>query len=144
MSFSGAQSHEKANSTLLNGDRSTCVVSNNPCTSTERIHSSSYSGKATSPIAIGLVALPEYDEEWIRSVDVQGLLDTTQVERSPLRSVEFAFSCDCAPEKLIPYFQALSTDALKELYGADEELHITCPRCGKQFAIHRRDLMPEQ
>jgi redox-regulated HSP33 family molecular chaperone len=98
----------------------------------------------TSDTAIGLVALPEYDDEWIRSIDVGKLVENTEVERSPLRSVEFSFACDCSPQKLIPFFQTLSKEALADLYGADEELQITCPRCGKQFEIHRRDLMPEQ
>lgn len=91
----------------------------------------------SSDTAVGLVALPEYDDEWIRSVDFDQLLVATDVEKSPMRTCHFAFSCDCSPDKLIPFFQTMSKDALEELYGADEELRITCPRCGKQFSIHR-------
>jgi uncharacterized C2H2 Zn-finger protein len=31
----------------------------------------------------------------------------------------------------------MTSEALEELYGNDSELQISCPRCGKQFAISR-------
>lgn len=98
----------------------------------------------TSDTAIGLVALPEYDEEWISSIDVASLPENKEVARNPMRTCSFAFQCDCSPEKLIPFFRTLSQQALDDLYGSDEELHITCPRCGKQFGIERKVFEPEQ
>lgn len=98
----------------------------------------------SSDTALGLVGLPEYDEEWIRSVDVEEAATSDAVTRSPLRTCEFAFSCDCSPDKLIPFFRSLSQASLEELYGEDEELQITCPRCGRQFGIKRADFTPEQ
>lgn len=92
--------------------------------------------------ALGLVALPEYDEEWIRTVDVEHAALGPDVPRSPMRTCEFAFSCDCSPEKLIPFFRALSRDSLDELYGSDSELQITCPRCGRRFEIKRTEFSP--
>ncbi len=97
----------------------------------------------TSDTALGLVALPEYDAEWIASVDLEQLAASSNDERSPMRTCHFAFSCDCSPEKLIPFFQTMSKESLQELYGDDDELQITCPRCGKQFAIHRNQLSVE-
>jgi hypothetical protein len=97
----------------------------------------------SSDTALGLVALPEYDEEWIRSVRLPELAASKDIERSPMRTCQFAFSCDCSPEKLIPFFQTMSREALEELYGPDLELLITCPRCGKQFAIHKDQLSLE-
>jgi molecular chaperone Hsp33 len=93
-----------------------------------------------SDTAIGLVALPEFDEEWIRSVDISSVATETDITRSPMRTVHFAFSCDCSADKLLPFFRSMSPDAVKELYGDDQELQITCPRCGKQFGIHRSEV----
>jgi len=93
-----------------------------------------------SDTAIGLVALPECDEEWIRSVDISAVPTATDITRSPMRTVHFAFSCDCSPDKLLPFFRSMSPDAVNELYGDDQELQITCPRCGKQFGIHRSEV----
>lgn len=98
----------------------------------------------TSDTAVGLVALPEYDEEWISSVDIEYAAESKDVERSVMRTCSFSFRCDCSAEKLIPFFRSLSSASLQELYGSDDQLHITCPRCGKQFEIARADFIPEQ
>lgn len=91
----------------------------------------------TSDTAIALVALPEYDEEWIQNAPVADLPTSSEVEKSRMRTCHFAFSCDCSPEKLIPFFRGLSHDELNDLYGEDEELHVTCPRCARQFSVAR-------
>jgi molecular chaperone Hsp33 len=91
----------------------------------------------TSDTAIGLIALPEYDDEWVRSVSFDALLNSAEIERSRMRTCNFAFQCDCSAEKLLPYFRGLTRDALNELYGEDSELLITCPRCSRQFSLER-------
>jgi hypothetical protein len=98
----------------------------------------------TSDTAIGLVALPEYDEEWIASANVEELPSATEVEKSRMRTCHFSFVCDCSPEKLLPFFRGLTDEALNELYGEDEELHVTCPRCAKQFAVARQEVLKER
>lgn len=98
----------------------------------------------TSDTALGLVALPEYDEEWIQSVELDYAAGSPEVVRNPMRTCEFAFVCDCSPQKLMPFFRSLSQASLDELYGEDEELQISCPRCGKQFEIKRSEFAPEQ
>jgi hypothetical protein len=97
----------------------------------------------TSDTAVGLVALPEYDDHWVRTVEISDVVQGVGVEKSHMRTCSFAFVCDCSPEKLLPYFRGLSTEAVNELYGADEQLLITCPRCGKQFALERSRLQEE-
>jgi molecular chaperone Hsp33 len=98
----------------------------------------------TSDTALGLVALPEYDEEWIGSVELGYAADSPEVVRTPMRTCEFAFLCDCSPDKLIPFFRSLSQASLDDLYGEDQELQISCPRCGRQFEIKRSEFAPEQ
>ena len=98
----------------------------------------------TSDTALGLVALPEYDEEWMAAANVEAIAAGEDVQLTPMRTVSFAFACECSSEKLIPFFRTLTQDALSDLYGADSELLITCPRCGKKFEIERSVFEPEQ
>ena len=93
-----------------------------------------------SDTAVGLVALPEYDEEWVRSVPIEEATASPEVERHFLRTVHFKFACDCSPEKLLPFFRSMSSESLQDLYGSDDELQITCPRCGRQFGVHRSEI----
>jgi redox-regulated HSP33 family molecular chaperone len=97
-----------------------------------------------SDTALGLVALPEYDEEWMAAAHVERVAEGDGVELHPMRTVHFAFECDCSPAKLIPFFRTLSEAAISELYGDDNELLITCPRCGKEFGIPRSEFEAEQ
>jgi hypothetical protein len=94
----------------------------------------------TSDTAIGLVALPEFDADWIAQVDLEELAASQTVEKSLMRTCHFAFSCDCSPAKLLPFFRSMSVDELEDLYENDSELQITCPRCGRQFGIAREEL----
>jgi molecular chaperone Hsp33 len=96
-----------------------------------------------SDTARGIVALPEYDDEWIRAVGFEELNTSDAIERSHMRTCQFEFQCDCSPQKLIPFFQAMTPRDLEELYGNDQELDITCPRCGKHFSVSRSDLRTE-
>lgn len=94
----------------------------------------------TSDTALGLVALPEYDADWCASVDIEELASSTTIEKSFMRTCQFRFECDCSPDKLLPFFRSMDVDSLEELYGEDTELHISCPRCGKQFSVNRSEV----
>jgi molecular chaperone Hsp33 len=96
-----------------------------------------------SDTAQGVVALPEYDDEWIRKISFEELSTSDAVERSHMRTCNFEFQCECSPEKLIPFFQAMTPRELEELYGEDQELDISCPRCGRHFFVSRCDLRTE-
>jgi hypothetical protein len=96
----------------------------------------------SSDTAIGLIGLPESDEDWVRSANLSVINSASDIEKSPLSACAFNFVCDCSPEKLIPFFRSLSEDSLRELYGEDDQLDISCPRCGKQFSVTREELAP--
>lgn len=91
----------------------------------------------TSDTAIALVALPGYDREWFHGVELVTILENASLTRKPMRRCRFDFVCDCSPEKLLPFFRSLTKEGVDDLYGADEELIIVCPRCGRRFAIGR-------
>jgi len=96
-----------------------------------------------SDTAQGVVALPEYDEEWVRGVSFEELSGSDTLERSLMRTCSFEFQCDCSVAKLMPFFQSMTSAELNELYGADKELDISCPRCGQHFWVSRDDLRTE-
>lgn len=91
----------------------------------------------TSDKSQGIVALPGWDKEWFNLVGPDELANFKFETLRRMRSCNYDFYCDCSPEKLIPFFNSLSDEAINELYGADPELVITCPRCGKYFSIDR-------
>jgi hypothetical protein len=97
---------------------------------------------STSDTAVGLAALPGYDPEWFRAADIDELVASSgQLDKTEMRNCAFTFTCDCSPEKLLPFFRTLAPETLHELYGDDESLQITCPRCGKQFTIDRDQIL---
>jgi len=96
----------------------------------------------TSDRSIGLAALPDWDRTWFESVDLEQFAASSEIPMKRMRNCNFDFRCDCSPEKLLPFFRSLSDEAVEDLYGADKELLITCPRCGKHFTIDRAQLNP--
>lgn len=88
--------------------------------------------------AFAFAALPDFDEAWFSSTALEGFIPDTNAIH--LRSCEFRFFCDCSPDKLMPFFNTLSDEELEELYGEDRELIISCPRCGRNFAVEKKDL----
>ena len=95
----------------------------------------------TSDTAIGLAALPGFESAWFESVDLESLVaELPTIDSTRMRTCKFSFTCDCSAEKLIPFFKTLDRAAIAELYGADSELLISCPRCGRRFALSRNAL----
>jgi hypothetical protein len=91
----------------------------------------------TSDISFGLVALPGWDKSWFHSVDLEKLTESEVSTARQMRKCQYDFICDCSPDKLIPFFNSLSEEAIDELYGDDPELVITCPRCGQFFSVSK-------
>jgi molecular chaperone Hsp33 len=90
--------------------------------------------------ALGLAAMPEYDQEWFEEVRFEILESFEEFEPKAMKSCEFAFQCDCSPEKLLPFIRSIEQEELKDLYQDTDTLLINCPRCGRNFEIKRSDL----
>ncbi len=97
----------------------------------------------TSDTAIALAALPGFDRNWFESVSLEELAQNPPEERKQMRVCNFIFSCECSPEKLLPFFRSLPIDELNDLYGSDPEVTITCPRCGKNFQLSRSEILAQ-
>ena len=95
----------------------------------------------TSDRSLALVALPDWDRDWFHSVSLESLLKPEEIPLSRpikrMRNCQFEFRCDCSPDKLLPFFRSLSPEEVKDLYAEDDDLIISCPRCGKFFPINR-------
>jgi hypothetical protein len=95
----------------------------------------------TSDTAIAIAALPGFESDWFYRVDLDALVaESDTLDKTRMRTCGFTFTCDCSPEKLAPFFNTLTAAGLAELYGDDEELIISCPRCGRKFTVHRESV----
>jgi len=94
----------------------------------------------TSDRAIGMAALPGFDSAWFRSVDLETFLVDDTISKDPMFVWRLFFRCDCSPEKLIPFFRSIPKESVQDLYGSDDSIMISCPRCGEQFPILRSEL----
>lgn len=90
---------------------------------------------------VALLALPNCNLAWFNSTELETLF-AAEIEKRRMRSCSYEFRCECSPEKLLPFFRVLSDEALKDLYGDDERLVISCPRCGKRFSLARSEIRP--
>ena len=95
----------------------------------------------TSDTAIAIAALPGFESEWFYSVDIDELAASAEsLDKTRMRTCHFTFTCDCSPEKLTPFFRMLGEKGLADLYGEDDVLAISCPRCGRRFTVSRESL----
>jgi molecular chaperone Hsp33 len=93
-----------------------------------------------SDTALALAAMPAYQEKWFNRISLSKLATEDTSPRKHIKSCQFAFNCDCSPDKLLPFLRAIGEDGITELYGEDVELVVTCPRCGRAFVVARDDL----
>jgi molecular chaperone Hsp33 len=93
-----------------------------------------------SDTALGLVAMPDYNENWFESVSLPSLPGNNTLTIKELKTCELFFSCGCSKDKLLPYFRSIDADTLDELYGSDREIILCCPRCGKKFGLERSEI----
>lgn len=85
-----------------------------------------------------LAAMPGSDPEWVNSVsaeEIRALADAgegTFMERRKLR-----FACSCSLERIFPVIEPMLRRGGDSLFGDDETLAITCPRCARRYILTR-------
>ncbi len=85
--------------------------------------------------------MPDCDMDWLRGVDMDEAPVLTEKEESRLLEVrEYQFGCDCTLRRIVRAITALQSGEVEELFGDDEHLRITCPRCGAKYQASREDL----
>jgi len=88
-----------------------------------------------------LVAHPDCDERWLAAVDGPGLAAATA--RETLARIERRFvewRCGCTHRRILATLMAAAKDDMAGLFGADESVRVSCPRCAAQYVITREAL----
>jgi len=84
-----------------------------------------------------LAAQPDYDQKWFEALtteDVEELLE--KEETKLLETRKFFFKCGCSQEKLLQSLAGYK-DQPEELFGEDQEITATCPRCSTSYTFER-------
>ncbi len=88
-----------------------------------------------------ITAQPDCDLEWFASLDVEAVrqIDTTQT-LSLLETRRYKWFCGCSEEVLLPMLATAMKVDREGLFGDDESIHVTCPRCGAGYTVTREML----
>jgi molecular chaperone Hsp33 len=85
-----------------------------------------------------LAAQPDCDEEWLKNAHIDEIRRLAEDSSSaPLETRVYRFCCGCTPERIAKaIWPALSGD-LEGVFGDDEHIRVSCPRCGSKHEIAR-------
>jgi molecular chaperone Hsp33 len=88
-----------------------------------------------------VTAQPECDLEWLESLTDESILKIDETETlSLLEKREYRFSCGCSIEKIFPIIAGMDKVSLDDMFGGDETLAASCPRCGARYTVTREAL----
>jgi molecular chaperone Hsp33 len=59
-----------------------------------------------------------------------------------LETRRFKFNCGCTLDRILPTLQAMKNQ-IDDLFGDDESIQITCPRCGALYQVTRKQVEGE-
>ena len=88
-----------------------------------------------------LVALPDCDLPWLEAIDtpaVEAIADTEEL--GFLENRAFRFGCRCTLPRIVRSIASLGTTSLEELFGEDEALDVSCPRCAAKYQATREQM----
>lgn len=84
-----------------------------------------------------LAAQPDYDAEWLASLDAGDVLALDQREETRLLETRrFRFECGCTLERILPALGAWR-DQPEALFQGEDQITIQCPRCAANFSVTR-------
>jgi molecular chaperone Hsp33 len=85
-----------------------------------------------------LVAQPDADLAWLEGVEVAEVLALADDEtRPPLETRIYRFACGCTPERIAAAIGAAVRTDLDGVFGGEEVIRVSCPRCGAKHEIVR-------
>ena len=85
-----------------------------------------------------LAAQPDGDTEWLWSVDAgEVALLVSDPSRAPLEVRHYRFCCGCSPARVANVLAPTLRDDLDGIFGGDEHITVTCPRCGTRHELAR-------
>lgn len=84
-----------------------------------------------------IVAQPDFDEEWLASLDEDAVTRLEQDEETKvLETRKFRFHCGCNLEKILPVLGSWR-EKPDELFEGANEITIQCPRCAASYLVTR-------
>lgn len=88
-----------------------------------------------------LSAQPQCDLTWLESLDDAAMLtlDATE-ELSLLETRRYRWECGCSQERMFAVLASVMRQDPEGLFGAEEKLRLSCPRCGARHTITREAL----
>lgn len=85
-----------------------------------------------------LLSHPDCDERWLQGVDLAAV--RAMAEHETLARIErraYRWNCGCNQQKLLAALAPVARDDLEGLFGADESIHVQCPRCAAMHILTR-------
>ncbi len=86
-------------------------------------------------------AQPQCDVAWLESLDDTAIrtLDE-QEELSLLEKRQYRWECGCSQERMLALLGSMMRNDPEGLFGEEEVLRISCPRCGARHVVTREAL----
>ncbi|HVT72613.1 MAG TPA: Hsp33 family molecular chaperone HslO [Lacunisphaera sp.] len=84
---------------------------------------------------------PDCDERWLAGLDPADLLGA--VGREVLARIEqraYEWRCGCNHQRILATLTAAAKDDLMGLFGDDESVRLSCPRCAAHYVVTREAL----
>jgi len=85
--------------------------------------------------------LPTVDEDWLAGLDAEAARGAVEgAEPIERRRYRFRCGCDFQRIRLVVHEMFAGADRLDELFGAELEVEVQCPRCGRRWWLSRASL----
>ena len=86
-------------------------------------------------------AQPQCDVAWLESLDDEAARALDQTETlSLLETRLYRWECGCSQERMLAVLGPMMRNDPEGLFGAEEVLRISCPRCGARHVVTREAL----
>ena len=83
-------------------------------------------------------AQPDCDEAWLSSLGAEDICELDQMEQLALLECRcYVWECGCTVDRLYPILGKLAEGDLDDVFGGQEIVTLTCPRCGARYRAAR-------
>lgn len=83
-------------------------------------------------------AQPDCDEDWLAALTGDGIRELDRKEQlSLLEQRTYVWECGCSVDRLYPVLGKLAGGDIDEVFGGEEIITLTCPRCGARYRAAR-------
>lgn len=88
-----------------------------------------------------VAAQPQCDQQWFESLDEEAIRVLDQKEElSLLEQRHYKWDCGCSQERMLGVLAPVMRSGPEELFGGEESMRMSCPRCGARYVVTREAL----